>query len=126
MVRIISWIPGLKWNWGVFLEEASVAFMKRLRSNSGGKVFTQPQGDSLKSLADCTPMTVDLDQEKMSTICKAISKNQEVQARALIEAAKTETARGWCIDALKGAVTLICTCGPDVLREATYNLLGTH
>ena len=115
-------------NWGVFWGEASGAFVSTLRQRLNRGQFTDTQVtqtvDSIKQLTECDPMTNDLDPKLIGKICGALAKGNEEKARRLIEAAKTREARGWCIDALKGAATLICSCGPKVLKEATFNLLA--
>lgn len=55
---------------------------------------------------------------------KKVKVNNELGARMAIENAKTGQYRGWCIDALKTATTLICSCSPTIVKEATFNLLG--
>ena len=117
-------------NWGAFVAEASLTFVQQIRKRTiqiTGK-FTDAQVtqtvDSVKQLSDCSPMSNDLNPKEIGKICAALKKSDELQARRLIENAKTVEARGWCIDALKGAATLICTCGPTIIKEATFNLLG--
>jgi hypothetical protein len=120
------------WSWGVFVGEASAAFFKRLRKRTIGippaTDFTDAQltqaADNLKQLSDCSPMSDDLNPKALVKICATIKKGEELNARRLIENAKTPEGREWCIDALKGAVTIICTCGPTIIQEATFNLLG--
>lgn len=114
-------------NWG-----ATMSFVRQIRKRTtqltGNGKFTDAQitqsVDTAKQLRDCSPMSDDLDPQALRKICIALKKSDELKTRTLIENAKTVPARGWCIDALKGAVTLICTCGPTVIKEATFNLLG--
>ena len=122
-------------NWGAFLGEAAVAFVRQINHRTtqiitGTGKFTDGQVtqavDTAKQLNDCSPITNDLDPQALGKICTALKKSDELKTRTLIENAKTAQARGWCIDALKGAVTLICTCGPTVIKEATFNLLGCN
>jgi hypothetical protein len=75
-------------NWGAFLGEASLAFIRRMKSRAGiAQVYTD-----------------------------ALVGENELN----IEAGKIDGGQGWCIDALKLAT---CSCGPTVLKEATFNLL---
>lgn len=118
-------------NWGEFTNEVGIAFFRRLNQrvqNKRVRVYTDPQvthiSDVTMTLSKCSPIIDDLDQKQVGKICAALSAQNELKARQLIEAAQTPEARGWCIDTLKAAATLVCTCAPTVVKEATFNLLG--
>ena len=120
-------------SWGsTFIREAAYAFVhqltKRVRSNINQEGFTDAQVtqavDTTGQLNQCKPITEDLDHNLIDSICSKLKKSNELEARLEIDRARTELARPWCIDALKAAATLICTCGPTVVKGATFNLLG--
>ena len=118
----------MAWNWPRFFGETSIAFIKRFKTRINPNDFTDTQVtqsyDIVKQIEECSPMAADLDPNLVNSICKKIKKGRELEARQLIEKAATPEARGWCIDALKAATTMICSCGPTIVKEATYNLLG--
>lgn len=81
--------------------------------------------DVVNQLKQCEPMGPnELDESLISSICNKIKQGRELEARQAIQKAASPEARQWCIDALKAASTLICTCGPTVVKDATFNLLG--
>jgi len=124
-----------RWSWGTFFGEASAAFVKQLRRRTK-TIGTEPINDYtdgqvtqavdiVGQLDKCTPMNEnELDSKLITSICKKIKKGDELGARQAIEKAASPEARSWCIAALKSAATMICTCGPTVVKDATFNLLG--
>lgn len=129
---LLFWnLPPIKW--GVLLRETGVTIGKRLSKRFFGVQlsdgFTDAQvtqaADVVKQLGDCNPMNEnELDSKLVSSICNKIKQGRELEARLAIQKAASPEARGWCIDALKTAATMICTCGPTVIKDATFNLLG--
>lgn len=116
-------------NWGAFLSEASLAFIRRIRTRARmeykySDAEVTLSSDITKTLSGCSPVSDHLDAKQIKQICVALGAENELKARQLIEAAKIEGGQAWCIDALKLATTMICSCGPTVLKEATFNLLG--
>jgi hypothetical protein len=119
-----------------FVRDLALAFIEQLvkRITTGGgvptgvAVFTDADvtqaTDLVRMLDRCRPMTKDLDQKLIKSICSKLKAQDEFGARQLIETAKTGLERPWCIAALKGAMTLVCNCGPRIVKEATFNLLG--
>lgn len=124
-------MPQIKW--GVLFSEASIAIGERLskrflgsKSNDG---FTDAQvtqsADVVHQIEMCKPMGHnELDADLISSICHKVKQGRELEARQAIQKAARPEARQWCIDALKAVTTLICTCGPTVVKDATFNLLG--
>ena len=74
-------------------------------------------------MSNCDPIDKDLKAAYLKQICKALRNNNEASARDLIPKGATYVARPWCINLLKMCATSICTCGPRVIEEATFNLL---
>ena len=66
--------------------------------------------DTARQIDGCTPMTNDLDHSLIDSICSKLKKGDEFGARLAIDREKTEIARPWCINTLKTAATVICTC----------------
>jgi hypothetical protein len=125
----------LTWKWSVFLGETGGTFVNQLRKRATGVKpidgYTDAQvtqaADVVEQLGQCNPMNEnELDSTLINSICNKIKQGRELEARQAIEQAASPEARGWCIAALKSAATLICTCGPTVVKDATFNLLGCN
>lgn len=123
----------LNWKWTTFLGETGGAFVKQLVKRTTGVKprddYTDAQmtqaSDVIRQLETCKPMNEhELDSKLIGSICSKLKRGRELEARQAIEKAASPHARRWCIDALKSAATLICTCGPTAVKEATFNLLG--
>jgi hypothetical protein len=129
---LLSWnLPQIKW--GVLLSETGITIGKRLSKRFFGVQpndgYTDAQvtqsADVVHQIKQCEPMGHnELDAGLISSICNKLKQGRELEARQAIQKAARPEAREWCIDALKTAATLICTCGPTVVKDATFNLLG--
>jgi len=129
---LLLWnLPTIKW--GVFFAETGITIGKQLSKRFIGVQpsdgYTDAQvtqaADVVQQLDKCNPMNEnELDSKLVSSICNKIKQGRELDARQAIQKAASPEARGWCIDALKTAATMICTCGPTVVKDATFNLLG--
>ena len=128
---LLSWnLPQIKW--GVLLSETGITIGKRLSKRFFGvqpnEGYTDTQvtqsADVVHQIKQCEPMGPnELDAGLISSICKKVKQGRELEARQAIQKAARPEARQWCIDALKAAATLIWTCGPTVVKDATFNLL---
>ena len=123
--KCIPWVQG-------FCTYAVASFTHRIVENISSKPklegFTDAEVegsfDTVKQLEFCDPITNDLDGYKIENICRTLKNcDDSTKARQAINEALTENARPWCGIALKSAATFICTCGPKIVKEATFNLL---
>lgn len=125
--KVAGWI-----DWNKLVGSAGAAFVRQMQKRTAQLIATSSYTDAqvtqtvdtIKQLEKCSSMSSDLDPKFVGKICASMKNSDELKTRILIEKAKTNQARGWCIDALKAAVTIISTCGPTVIKEATFNLLG--
>lgn len=122
----------MTWKWTTFLGETGGAFVNHIRKkttgikpiNSSTDAQMTQSADVVIQLKAYNPMNEnELDSELINSICKKIKQGRELDARGIIEQAATSDAKSWCIDSLKAAVTIICSCGPTVVKGATFNLL---
>ena len=129
---LLLWnLPQIKW--GVLAGETVYSLGRRLSQRFLGskpnESFTDAQvtqsSDVVSQIHKCEPMGHnELDASLISSICTKLKQGRELEARQAIQKAASPEARQWCVDALKSAATLICTCGPTVVKDATFNLLG--
>jgi hypothetical protein len=79
--------------------------------------------DHIKAQDNCDPVSDDFEVGAKEAICGALRKQNADAARKAIDDGQTDLARPWCMDLIKASCTMICSCGPTIIKEATFNLL---
>jgi hypothetical protein len=80
--------------------------------------------DHIKAQDKCNPVSDDFEVGAKEAICGALRKQNADVVREAVDDGQTVLARPWCVDLIKASYTMICSCGPTIIKEATFNLLG--
>ena len=79
--------------------------------------------DQIKAQDNCDPIEFDFKDGAKEAICDALRAGEMETARKAVDDGASVIARPWCMDLVKASCTFICSCGPKIIREATFNLL---
>ena len=79
--------------------------------------------DHVAAQEKCNPVEFDFKESAREKICEALRNQDAESARKAVTDGESIIARPWCMDLIKASCTFICSCGPTIIKKATFNLL---
>lgn len=120
LLGILPFFQGVTQGW--------VDYYIKCSPGAGDKVFTEKQfklvSEAAETLRFCEPIESFLPPDMVDAIRDNVKNNlfgEAIRHLDTIEPSITRT--GWCVTTLKFALWAVQSSGPEIIRDATYNLL---